>query len=207
MVGFNMALTNAYATLAEVKAALRLVDNIDDTLIENAINSASRMIDGYCEREFYTAGTATRYYAATTELYVEVDDLAGTAVTVATDPNANGTFDLIWTPADYQLEPLNGKLAGQTWPYTRIRAALNYLFPVENELALVQITGVFGWPSVPAAVNTACILQAQRLFKRFDSPTGVLGFGDMGAIRVTRQIDPDVAQLLGPYARNVVGLA
>lgn len=207
MVGFNMALTNAYATLAEVKAALRLVDNIDDALIENAINSASRMIDGYCEREFYTAGTATRYYAATTELYVEVDDLAGTAITLATDPNAEGAFDIVWTPADYQLEPLNGKLAGQTWPYTRIRAALNYLFPVENELALVQVTGVFGWPSVPAAVNTACILQAQRLFKRFDSPTGVLGFGDMGAIRVTRQIDPDVAQLLGPYARNVVGLA
>lgn len=202
-----MALTNAYATLAEVKAALRISDSVDDALIENSINSASRMIDGYCEREFYQAGTASRYYAATTELYVEIDDLAGTAITVATDPNVNGSFDLVWTPADYQLEPLNGKLAGQTWPYTRIRAALNYLFPVENQLALVKVTGVFGWPAVPAAVNTACILQSQRLFKRFDSPTGVLGFGDMGAIRVTRQIDPDVAQLLGPYARNVVGIA
>lgn len=202
-----MALTNAYATLAEVKAALRIIDTVDDLLIENAINSASRMIDGYCEREFYQAGTATRYYAASTELYVEIDDLAGTAVTIATDPNAQGAFDLIWSPTDYQLEPLNGKLAGQTWPFTRVRAALNYLFPVMNNLALVQVTGVFGWPAVPAAINTACILQSQRLFKRFDSPTGVLGFGDMGAIRVTRQIDPDVAQLLAPYARDVVGLA
>lgn len=204
-----MALTNAYCTLAEVKAALRIpvADTTDDALIENSINSASRLIDNYCEREFYQAGTATRYYAAANELVVEVDDLAGTAITLATDDTAQGTFDIVWTPADYQLEPLNGKLAGQTWPYTRIRAALNYLFPVENGLALVKVTGVFGWPSVPAAVNTACILQAQRLFKRFDSPTGVLGFGDMGAIRVTRQIDPDVAQLLTPYAKTVIGIA
>lgn len=202
-----MALTNAYATLAEVKAALRISDTVDDVLIENAINSASRMIDGYCEREFYQAGTASRYYAASNELIVEVDDLAGSAITVATDPNAQGTFDLVWSTVDYQLEPLNGKLAGQSWPYTRVRAALNYLFPVMNDLALVKVTGVFGWPAVPAAVNTACILQAQRLFKRFDSPTGVLGFGDMGAIRVTRQIDPDVAQLLSPYAKTVAGFA
>ena len=41
-----MALTNAYTTLQTVKAALRITDNVDDTLIENAINTASRMIDG-----------------------------------------------------------------------------------------------------------------------------------------------------------------
>lgn len=201
-----MALTNAYTTLANVKAALRITDNVDDGLLEIAINSASRMIDGYCEREFYTAGTASRYYAADSELVVQVDDLAGTAITLATDPNAQGAFDLVWTTADYQLEPLNGKLAGQSWPFTRIRAALNYLFPVTNDLALVKVTGVFGWPSIPNDIELACILQSERLFKRFDSPTGVLGFGDMGAIRVSRQIDPDVAQLLNPYAKNQVGV-
>ena len=202
-----MALTNAYTTLANVKSALRITDTVDDALIEIAINSASRMIDGYCEREFYQSGTVSRYFAADSELLVQIDDVAGTAITVATDPNAQGVFDLVWTPANYQLEPLNGNLAGQTWPYTRIRAALNYLFPVMNDLALVKVTGVFGWPSIPNDVELACILQSERLFKRFDSPTGVVGFGDLGAIRVSRQMDPDVAQLLNPYARNQIGLA
>lgn len=77
-----MALTNAYTTLQTVKAALRITDNVDDTLIENAINTASRMIDGYCQREFYNAGTAARVFAASDELYVDIDDLAGTAITL-----------------------------------------------------------------------------------------------------------------------------
>lgn len=201
-----MALTNAYTTLQTVKAALRITDNVDDTLIENAINTASRMIDGYCQREFYNAGTAARVFAASDELYVDIDDLAGTAITLQTDDQASGAFDITWATSDYQLEPLNGKLAGQAWAYTRIRAAENYLFPVENGLALVKVTGVWGWPAVPQAIEYATIMQSQRLFKRLDSPTGILGFGDMGAVRVTRQLDPDVAEMVNPFRRDGFGI-
>lgn len=202
-----MALTNAYTTLETVKAALRITDNDDNTLIEQAINTASRMIDGYCQREFYNAGTAARLFAASDELYVDVDDLAGTAITLQTDDQADGAFDITWSTADYQLEPLNGKLAGQTWAFTRIRAADNYLFPVENGLALVKVTGVWGWPAIPQAIEYATIMQSQRLFKRLDSPTGILGFGDMGAVRVTRQLDPDVAEMVNPFRRDGFGIA
>ncbi len=202
-----MALTNAYTTLNAVKAALRISDAVDDTLIEMSIDAASRAIDGYCQRQFFNAGTATRYFAAQDELVCQVDDLAGTAVTVQTDSQSLGVYDITWTPADYQLEPLNGVQAGQAWPYTRIRAKLNYLFPVENELALVAVTGVWGWPAVPKAIEFACILQSQRFFKRFDSPTGVLGFGDMGAIRVARNLDPDIAQSIDQYRKDGYGVA
>ena len=201
-----MALTNAYTTLETVKAALRITDNDDNTLIEQAINTASRMIDGYCQREFYNAGTAARIFAANEELYVDIDDLAGTAITLQTDSQATGDFDITWTPADYQLEPLNGKLAGQVWAFTRIRAVLNYLFPVQNQVALVKVTGVWGWPAVPQAIEYATIMQSQRLFKRLDSPTGILGFGDMGAVRVTRQLDPDVAEMVNPFRRDGFGI-
>ena len=196
-----MAITNGYTTLASVKAALRITDSVDDALIESSINSASRLIDGYCSRSFYNAGTAARYFAPQSDLYCDVDDIAGSAITLATDPQADGTFELVWSVSDYQLEPLNGILDGQSWAYTRIRAAMDYLFPVTNDLALVKVTGVWGWPAVPAAVETACIIQSQRIFKRFDSPLGVAGFGDMGAIRVTRALDGDVAQLVEPYRR------
>ena len=50
-----MAITNGYATLAQVKAALRIPadDTVDDTLLEMAIESGSRAIDGYTNRSFY----------------------------------------------------------------------------------------------------------------------------------------------------------
>ena len=55
-----MAITNGYASLADVKAALRIpsADTIDDSLLETAIESASRMIDSYTARTFSNAGTA-----------------------------------------------------------------------------------------------------------------------------------------------------
>jgi hypothetical protein len=54
-------------------------------------------------------------------------------------------------------------------------------------------------------VTQAAIIQASRIFKRLDSPLGVAGFGDMGAIRVGRGLDPDVAQLVEPY-RKMTGV-
>ena len=50
----------AYATLAQVKAALRITDSVDDTLLEMARVSASDLIDGYTGRTFTPSGTVTR---------------------------------------------------------------------------------------------------------------------------------------------------
>jgi hypothetical protein len=35
-----------------------------------------------------------------------------------------------------------------------------------------------------------------------DSPLGIAGFGDMGAMRVSFKGDPDVNMLLAPYVRS-----
>jgi hypothetical protein len=197
-----LAITNGYASLNEVKAALRISDNVDDTLLEMAIESASRMIDGHAGRYFYSSGTATRIFAADDALICQIDDLAGTAITLVTDPDADGTWADTWATIDYQLEPVNGIVDGLTTPYTRIRATENYNFPVLNGEALVKVTGVFGWPSIPIAIKQACVIQSSRIFKRLDSPLGVAGFGDMGAVRVSRYLDPDVQQLVAPYVKH-----
>jgi hypothetical protein len=196
-----LAITNGYASLNETKAALRITDAIDDTLLEMAIESASRLIDGYASRNFYSSGTATRYYVADNEYVVQVDDLANGTVTVRSSESGNGQYEVLWDDDDYQLEPLNGVLDGQAWPYTSIRAIGDYLYPIEGGEALVQVTGTWGWPSVPIAIKQACIIQASRIYKRLDSPLGVAGFGDLGAIRVSRNLDPDVEQLVMPYKR------
>ena len=59
-------------------------------------------------------------------------------------------------------------------------------------------TARFGWPEVPGPVHRACIIWARRLYTRKDSPAGVLGFGDMGAVRLS-VVDPDVRSLLDPF--------
>jgi hypothetical protein len=196
-----LAITNGYATLSDVKAALRIIDTVDDALLEMAVESASRLIDGHAGRRFYSIGTAVRFFAATDELVCEIDDLSSSTLVLQTSSAADGVYDITWNTTDYQLEPLNGESDGLFWPFTRIRAIEDYLFPVLGKEALVKVTGVFGWSSIPIAIKQACIIQSSRIFKRLDSPLGVAGFGDMGAMRVSRDLDPDVAQLVMPYRR------
>jgi hypothetical protein len=144
-------------------------------------------------------------YQAEDSFFCSIDDISGTAITLQTSTNADGVFDTTWSPTDWQLEPLNGNLDGIEWAYDKIRAIGDYLFPTVNanygEQALVKVTANFGWPYVPETITQATIIQASRIFKRYDSPLGVAGFGDMGAIRVSRALDPDVAQLVEPYRR------
>jgi len=199
-----MAISDGYATLADVKAALRITDTVDDSLLEISIEAASREIDGFCERVF-TQSTATRIYRPTDAFTVDVDDLQ-TVTTLKTDTDGDGVFDTTWGTADYQLNPLNGIAGGITTPYTTLKAVGSYLFPiyeprnVNSQEASVQIAGVWGWPSIPTAVKQACIILSMRQFKRYDSPTGVMGFGDLGVMRVGR-VDPDVEKLLMPFRR------
>ena len=192
-----MAITNGYATLTEVKNSLRITDNIDDTMLEVAIESASRMIDGYTARTFYNGGTATRNYAATDALNLIIDDAISVSQVSSTD-EVGDTY-VVWGANDFQLEPLNSRSDGLYMPYTGIRAVGDYTWPVVDQQALCRITAVWGWASVPVAIKQATIIQSSRLFKRLDSPLGIAGFGDLGAIRVGRYLDPDVEQLAMPF--------
>jgi len=192
-----MPMTNPYATLAQVKAALRITDSVDDSLLEMAIESASRLIDGYTYRYFYNAGTAVRNFAAEDSYLVNIDDLVSLSELKTTDEI--GSEYTTWNATDYQLQPVNGKQDGLNIPYTSILAVDDKLFNTLGSQALVRITGVWGWSSVPIAVTQATIIQSSRIYKRLDSPLGVAGFGDLGAIRVGRSLDPDVEQLVMPY--------
>jgi len=193
-----MAISNGYATLAEVKAALRITDSIDDSLLEMAIESASRLVDGYCARSFYNAGTAVRYFVADNDYLTNIDD-AVTITEIASDASADGTYDVVWQADDYQLEPLNGRVDGLVWPYNAIRAIGDYTFPYWGGEALVKVTATWGFSAVPTAIKQATIIQASRIFKRLDSPLGVLSSPDLGFIRVGSRLDPDVSQLVDSY--------
>jgi hypothetical protein len=194
-----MAITNGYATLAQIKAAVRITDAIDDSLLNMAVESASRMIDAECDRNFFSSGTATRDYVPNDVYTVDTDDLTS-IVSVKIDDAGEGTFPITLATTDYQTEPLNQRVSGNAFPIYRLRMIGDYLLPIWGRQATVRIQGVFGFTPVPIQVTQATIIQASRIYKRLDSPLGVAGFGDLGAIRVGK-VDPDVAMLIRPFKK------
>lgn len=197
-----MPILNGYATLAQVKAVLRISDSNDDAILEQSIEAASRRIDGYCGRFFYQKNATVNLYALTNYVCPTENDLVS-ATTIKTDDDGDGTFETTWTAGtDYQLEPLDTAITGL--PYRKVTAIGGKTFPlfvIPNRPG-VQIAGVWGFSSIPTDVEEACVLLSIRGFARYNAALGVVGFADM-AIQV-RAIDPDVRDLLNPYRKIAV---
>jgi hypothetical protein len=197
-----VAITNGYTTLNDVKSALNIEDSMENASIEMAIATASRQIDDYCGRFFYTDGTvqapATRYYTPQNYWVLPTDDFVSISE-IATDDNFDQTYDTVWTATDSMFEPVNNPSRG--WPLTRILATGAYVFPSPLPQS-VRVRGIFGWSSVPFEVKTAAKIQASRLFLRNQSPFGIAGSTDIGTVRLAAKLDADVEALLRPMRRN-----
>lgn len=196
-----MALTNCYCTLSDLKTSLAIEDIQDDTGLEAAILTASRMIDDYTGRFFYRNGTTAvpviRYFTPNDEYFCATDDFVSLNQ-VATDDNFDQTYTTIWATTDYMVEPVNNALRG--WPYSRLIAIDRYIWPYKLPQT-VKITGVWGYPSVPAEIAMATKIQASRLFIRRQSPFGIAGTPELGTVRLSSRLDPDVEALIRPLKK------
>lgn len=193
----------------DVKLALGITDTVDDTMIDLAVDAATNMIELWCGRQFgQDANTSSRVYVATNYQLVHVDDISTTTgLTVKTDTGGDGTFSQTWTTSDYQLEPLNGTINGQHWPYTTIRAIKSLTFPQDGGQALVQVTAKWGWAAIPYAVKQAAIIQSITIFKSPDAPFGATPFQDTGILRLRSALHPTAAALLSNYRVESVMVA
>lgn len=193
----------SYATLAQFKAAVGITDNTDDTPLQNVLDATDTLIDLYCDRKtgFGTA-SETRYYTAQDYDYVLTDDLVSVTA-LHTDDLSNGTYSTAWTAGtDFQLTPKNYALDG--FAYTGISRSNAYTknFPKDVFLG-VRVQGVFGFPSVPAAVVQAEIIQANAVWSSRTAPFSVIGSADLGGIlRMSRSLHAEAALLLEPYRRR-----
>ena len=193
----------SYATLAQFKAAVGITDSTDDAALQNVLDATDTLIDLHCDRKtgFGTA-TETRYYTAEDYQYVLTDDLVS-VTTLQTDDDANGTYETTWTAStDFMLAPANAALDG--FPYTEIDTSVSWPrnFP-KDVYRGVKVVGVFGFPSVPAAVVQAEIIQAGAVWSSRTSPFGVIGSADLGGIlRQTRALHPEAALILEPYRKR-----
>ena len=197
-----MPLTNAYASLAELKHRIGLGQNqtSDDGLFEDLLSGACRAIDVWTGGRFY-ATTETRYFTPIDGYCLRVDDLLSIATSLKTDEDGDRTYEVTWAAAtDYFLEPVNAPLLLR--PYTRIEVdSVNgdHRFPVGVRRG-VQIIGSWGYCSAtPAPVKEAALRLAGRLYKMKDSVLGFAGSAETGVIRL--QSDPDIQSLLWPYKR------
>lgn len=204
-----MALGDPYATLDEFKAYLSLDDSRDDGELEDALNAASRQIEGWCSRQFNNTTIAVpQLYRPCDGLMVKVSDFYSTDdLVIETDTAGDGTFATEWADDDYVLEPVNGIVGGKYgWPYNLVIAVGAHAFPTLGPRAGLKVTAKYGWAAVPAPVKQACLITASELFKLKGAPFGVAGMGEYGQIRV-REVPSKVGPLLAPYRLSQVLVA
>jgi hypothetical protein len=200
-----------YTTVTDFKAWVKLNDTIDDAVLSFVIDSVSEWIDQYTDRHFWrdgvTGSEVARTFEATCRYELDINDLVSVTA-FKTDEAGDGTFETTWAASDYQLLPFNRPTGG---PYTKVEVIGGNLLPIrygrQGRRDRVQITGIWGWDTVPRPVRQACLEQTNRELKRNVTPEGVAGFGEFGAIRLSGRLDPDVERNLNSYRRLPVLVA
>lgn len=204
-----MAVTNGYCTLAALKAALDITDKADDGALEAAIEAASRQIDAHCGRgrKFWQdANVVARKYSPVYANRVVVDDVSTlTGLIVAVDTTDDGTFDTTLTiSSDFQVEPVNAAAEYPVQPWTSIRlldGTLSTFTRLASGRPVVQVTAKFGWPTVPDAVERACVIQARSVFKSQDTTFGSFALSLDGQPQRVPALDPMARAQLEPFVR------
>lgn len=182
-----------YITLDELKDGRRITKDDDDVALTRAITAACRQIDRKTGRRFYLDATATtRIFGVTGRLtpngVLLVDDIGSDDGLVVESGSASA-----WTATTaYESGPENALTLG--WPVTELAATPGAYWAGPQ----VRVTARWGWPEVPDDISMAALLLANRLYLRKDSPEGIAGGGEWGAIRLSRW-DPDVEVLVSPF--------
>lgn len=214
-----MALGDPYLTTEEFKARSRSSSSANDTAIAAVLLSASRSIDGFCGRTFNKSATAearvftlpcrggygsyggsgVTFISGSVSGYagiLETGDLVSVAE-LATDSTGDRTYATVWSAQDFDLYPLNAAVQGQ--PYREIRSSPLGSFGFPTSVQGIRVTGIWGYPSVPAPVKEVCFLAANRLKSLWDAPFGLSGGGEMGALDMTVSLTPILKEMLAPY--------
>lgn len=178
-----MALGADYITRAELKSYMGLEGTNEDTLVDDAISSASREIERHCNRQFNDAGSVSaRRYRATRCDEIAVDDFwTDTGFILEIDQNGDGSSWTTVDPTEYQLTPLDRIVNGVEWVYWKIEMVGTTTLPVSRR-ACVRVTAQWGWEELPSDVKQAVKMLASDTFQVKDSRMGVAGSDQFGTI-------------------------
>lgn len=194
-------MASEYATLDDLKSQMGIetADTTRDALLTKALKSASRGIDRTTGRRFWLDASATvRTYRLEARVFCErdgdvllVDDIGDTTGMVVESGTTGGsTFTAL---TGYETTPDNALADGYA-----ITGLLKPHGVWGTTSTRIRVTARFGWPAVPDDIVQACLIQASRLYKRKDSPEGIIGSAEWGVRNLSRR-DPDVWNLVEPY--------
>lgn len=202
---------SSYASVSDLANYLGLADNFaagqmrtsgQQLKFEQALDTASRLIDQDCGRTF-ASSTATKRLACDGGDTLLVPDLVS-VTTLKVDDDADGIYENVLTAADYELNTWNE--TDTRWPYEFI-VRLDTWWPRRNwagRRRLVEINGTWGWSTVPAEIKQATLILAARLVQRSNAALGVQGVSDFGPFSI-RTNDPDYQHLISRFVK--IGVA
>ena len=180
----------SYVDLATFKSYLRHeLSGLDDVDLQDALDAATEAINDHCGRTFTVAGSGSaRVYVPTCTPVLFIDD--ATTVTAVTVDGASLTAS-----TDYQKEPLNNLINGQTVPFTRLVRLGGHVWDstTDNLKAAISVTATWGWAAVPSRVTQACRILAKEIA---EARNQVGGYVDMGEIAARAVSHPKYGQLL-----------
>ena len=201
-----------YATYEEMLAAINLLDTSEDERgpIERLLDSASGAIDRLCNRPLgFVALTvaAAKVYPGTGKAYQLIDECVSVSTVEVKDAIDDTTY-VTWTTDDWQAAtgdynypdfnatPYTLLICKPSGDYSRF---LSGTYSERWAAPTVQVTAKWGYATtVPDQIKTATIMQAARWFKRLQSSmSDVLASGELGQLMFLKQLDPDIAMILG----------
>lgn len=196
-------MADEYVSLDLLKAQITMKPGVidRDELLQLALDTAHEDVNEHCGRRFHLDTTATartfriadRIAAGPDGQTLIVDDIGSiTGLVVETGSAASWS---VMAASFYEFAPENAFVQNPPRPITGLLLG-GGAWP--DVLSRVRVTARWGWPAVPAKVREATLIQATRLYGRRNSPEGVLGSADWGAVRVAR-VDPDVEAMLAHF--------
>jgi hypothetical protein len=138
-------MNGTYATIADVKGALGVTTTTDDVVMRKLCEAASRAIDNYCNRHFYTT-KETKYFNGGRTLWLP-DLLSIDASSLKTDEDGDGTYENTLATTDYQLYGVGLEDTLNTYPKTRLELGndSDYGGFGTGIKKSVQIAGIWGY--------------------------------------------------------------
>ncbi|MFC8201281.1 phage gp6-like head-tail connector protein [Streptomyces sp. NPDC057298] len=192
-------MANEYVERATLKQSLGIEtdDDTRDTQLDRARAAASRSIDKTCGRRFWLDSEAVqRTFRLQGRIVCEADgelllvDDIGSTTGLVVEAGSGASFTAV---TGYETSPDNALADGKP-----ISGLLRVQGTWGTATTRVRVTAQFGWPAVPDEIAEAALIQAARLYKRKDSPEGVMGSAEWGVVRLSRR-DPDVWALIEPH--------
>lgn len=210
-----MPLGDPYITLDELKDYLEIprTDNVDDVRLNVARSAARETTESFCRRQFNDAGTpvSTRQFTSHTLRRAIIDDFSTTTGLVVRIGSRSSGFTTTWTlDSDYYVGPVNQtRNERPDQAYWRLNTLLNQRFThatYRRDEPNIEVDAQWGWSAVPQGVVEANLLMAARLYRRRDSPDGIVSGFEGAPVRVSWMLDPDAKRQLAPYRKHVPGM-